>query len=179
MEERPWKLDEAIGVLHRVGAEFELATALADLSSAQLALGEPGRARLAAERAIKLARKCHARTLVARLHPVVATRRTVELLDGGAELSDAEERVAALVCRGLTNREIAAKLFITLSTVEQHLTRVYRKLGVDSRSDVSLALRMRALDGRPGLGESDLAAEPPILRITLPVVPTPVRSGRG
>ncbi|GAA3316725.1 helix-turn-helix transcriptional regulator [Nonomuraea dietziae] len=37
-------------------------------------------------------------------------------------LSDAERRVAALAADGYSNREIAAKLFITVSTVEQHLT---------------------------------------------------------
>ena len=48
-------------------------------------------------------------------------------------LSDSEQRVALLVGRGYPNREIADKLFVTVSTVEQHLTRVYRKLGIDGR----------------------------------------------
>jgi DNA-binding CsgD family transcriptional regulator len=49
-------------------------------------------------------------------------------------LSDAELRVAQLAALGHTNRQIARTLFITVSTVEQHLTRVYRKLGVPGRS---------------------------------------------
>ncbi|WP_228388356.1 helix-turn-helix transcriptional regulator [Streptomyces jumonjinensis] len=53
------------------------------------------------------------------------------------ELSDAELRVATLAARGHTNRQIAAKLFITVSTVEQHLTRVYRKLDVRRRTDLA------------------------------------------
>jgi DNA-binding CsgD family transcriptional regulator len=50
----------------------------------------------------------------------------------GAEsaLSQAERRVVELVARGCTNQEIAKRLYITVSTVEQHLTRVYRKLNV-------------------------------------------------
>ncbi|MFB8033641.1 AAA family ATPase [Streptomyces sp. NPDC056004] len=48
-------------------------------------------------------------------------------------LSDAENRVALLAARGFSNRDISQQLFITVSTVEQHLTRVYRKLGVSSR----------------------------------------------
>jgi DNA-binding CsgD family transcriptional regulator/type II secretory pathway predicted ATPase ExeA len=52
------------------------------------------------------------------------------------ELSDAELRVATLAAAGRTNREIAAKLFVTVSTVEQHLTRIYRKLRVNGRADL-------------------------------------------
>jgi DNA-binding CsgD family transcriptional regulator len=53
-----------------------------------------------------------------------------------AELTDAERRVAALAAKGCTNREIASRLFITVSTVEQHLTKIYRKLNVRRRSDL-------------------------------------------
>ncbi|WP_017595631.1 helix-turn-helix transcriptional regulator [Nocardiopsis potens] len=51
-------------------------------------------------------------------------------------LSEAELRVAALAARGLTNRQISNRLWITVSTVEQHLTRVYRKLKVARRRDL-------------------------------------------
>jgi DNA-binding CsgD family transcriptional regulator len=55
----------------------------------------------------------------------------------------AERRVATLAARGDTNREIARRLYITVSTVEQHLTRVYRKLNVAGRED--LAVRLHAV----------------------------------
>ncbi len=55
-------------------------------------------------------------------------------------LSEAEGRVAELAARGLSNRDIARKLYITVSTVEQHLTRVYRKLGVRRRVDLARLL---------------------------------------
>ena len=51
-------------------------------------------------------------------------------------LSKAEQRVAELASLGCSNREIAAKLFVTTSTVEQHLTRVYQKLGIRGRGDL-------------------------------------------
>jgi DNA-binding NarL/FixJ family response regulator len=54
-----------------------------------------------------------------------------------SELSQAEQRVAALAAQGLTNQTIAQRLFITRSTVEQHLVRVYRKLGVNRRTELA------------------------------------------
>ncbi|WP_399083275.1 AAA family ATPase [Streptomyces sp. BBFR2] len=60
-----------------------------------------------------------------------------------ASLSDAERRVAELAARGHSNRQIAARLYITVSTVEQHLTRVYRKLHVKRRTDLTAMLRPR------------------------------------
>ncbi|WP_167828706.1 helix-turn-helix transcriptional regulator [Streptomyces sp. MZ04] len=69
----------------------------------------------------------------------------LEAVDGaeeaeGAVLSTAELRVASLAAHGFSNREIAGKLYVTISTVEQHLTRTYRKLRV-RRSELPLALR--------------------------------------
>jgi DNA-binding CsgD family transcriptional regulator len=58
----------------------------------------------------------------------------------GDELTPAEERVAALVAEGHTNKEVAAALFLTKRTVEFHLTHVYRKLGVRSRAELARRL---------------------------------------
>ncbi|WP_245674898.1 helix-turn-helix transcriptional regulator [Herbidospora cretacea] len=58
----------------------------------------------------------------------------------GAELSEAERRVATLAAQGQTNRQISGNLFVTVSTVEQHLTRIYRKLGVTRRADLPIFL---------------------------------------
>lgn len=67
--------------------------------------------------------------------------------DSTTVLSDAEQRVANLAMRGKSNRQIASLLFITISTVEQHLTRVYRKLGVKGRSDLPQDLELAAVSG--------------------------------
>ncbi|MZD53271.1 helix-turn-helix transcriptional regulator, partial [Streptomyces sp. SID5606] len=56
--------------------------------------------------------------------------------DGLAQLAAMERQVAALVMEGATNREIAARLFVSVKTVEATLTRVYRKLGIRSRVDL-------------------------------------------
>jgi DNA-binding CsgD family transcriptional regulator len=52
------------------------------------------------------------------------------------ELTETERRVAELAAVGRSNKEIAAELFMGLSTVEAHLSRVYRKLGISSRASL-------------------------------------------
>jgi DNA-binding CsgD family transcriptional regulator len=66
-----------------------------------------------------------------------------------SELTSAERRVAALVAGGKTNREVAAQLFTTVGTVEVHLTRIYRKLGLRSRTELARAVA----DGSVDLGD--------------------------
>jgi DNA-binding CsgD family transcriptional regulator len=56
-------------------------------------------------------------------------------------LTPAEQRVAALVAEGRTNREVAAALFLGERTVETHLTHVYTKLGVRSRAELARTFR--------------------------------------
>ncbi|NOL40586.1 AAA family ATPase [Kribbella sandramycini] len=55
----------------------------------------------------------------------------------GSELSPREQDVARLVAQGLTNREIADVLFLSPRTVEQHVAKVLRKLGVESRGQLT------------------------------------------
>jgi DNA-binding CsgD family transcriptional regulator len=123
---------------------LEAARAFADLGSTHDALGEHDQARLMRRRAEQLAVQCGAATL----HPLQANAgiRQAGPRRAGvtAHLSGAERRVAALAASGYTNREIASKLFVTTSTVEQHLTRVYRKLKVNRRSDLPPLLRYEA-----------------------------------
>jgi DNA-binding CsgD family transcriptional regulator len=60
------------------------------------------------------------------------------------ELTETEARVAELAASGRSNKEIAAELFMGVSTVESHLSRVYRKLGVRSRSGLGSRLETAA-----------------------------------
>ncbi|MBA3401155.1 MAG: AAA family ATPase [Actinobacteria bacterium] len=70
-----------------------------------------------------------------------ATRQEIARIGGRApsrgELTPTEEKVAGLVAEGHTNREVAAKLFVTERTVEYHLANVYRKVGVRSRTEMA------------------------------------------
>ena len=56
------------------------------------------------------------------------------------ELTETERRVAGLAASGLTNREVAAQLFLSPKTVEANLARVYRKLGIHSRAELGARL---------------------------------------
>jgi DNA-binding CsgD family transcriptional regulator len=64
----------------------------------------------------------------------------------GRMLTDGEERIALLAARGRRNHEIAAALGMSPKTVEWNLTRIYRKLGVRSRTELAAldATRLRA-----------------------------------
>jgi DNA-binding CsgD family transcriptional regulator len=64
-----------------------------------------------------------------------------------AELTATERRVAELAAAGLTNREVAARAFMSPKTVEANLARVYRKLGIRSRAE--LGARIAPADSTP------------------------------
>lgn len=66
-----------------------------------------------------------------------ARKRTADTV---SDLTAQERHVAALAASGLTNAEIAGQLFVTTSTVEFHLSRVFRKLGITSRRQIAARL---------------------------------------
>ncbi|MGP8297718.1 AAA family ATPase [Streptomyces inhibens] len=155
-------LAEAVDVLQRSGDQLELAKALTDLGEVHQRLGDSALAQITARRGLLMATECQARPLVGRARRAIEGARESTFADGhhpvpgagevaedcptvaaGTEpadklayLTEAERRVCVLAGRGRTNREIAGELFITVSTVEQHLTRVYRKLRVKRRQDL-------------------------------------------
>ena len=137
-------LEEAIELLETADDPLELAHAHADVTDALRDVGDTTRARTALRTAWRIATQCHAEALLRRLQPheapaSFAPQATTTTGTGPTAglLSDAERRVAALAAQGHTNREIAGRLYVTVSTVEQHLTRVYRKLHVSRRTDLA------------------------------------------
>ena len=77
-------------------------------------------------------------------------------------LTPAEERVAALVVQGKTNREVAAALFLSDRTVEGHLSRIFGKLGIRHRTELARALATRQTQGiaESNTGDSPVSADP-------------------
>ncbi|HEU5418592.1 MAG TPA: AAA family ATPase [Streptosporangiaceae bacterium] len=74
----------------------------------------------------------------------VTARRT------GSQLTDSEKHVAYLAASGLTNRQVAAQLFMSPKTVEANLARAYRKLGIHSRAE--LGARLGGTEWQPAQG---------------------------
>ncbi|MYX31046.1 AAA family ATPase [Streptomyces sp. SID8381] len=154
---RPQMLSEALDLYERCGDRYEQIRVLGDLATTYHELGDNRRARTHVRRARHLVGMCGAASLSEELFsfPDEAEEQPSPAGAGfgdGALLTGSERRVAALAVSGYTNREIAAKLFITPSTVEQHLTRVYRKLGVRCRKDLPVELATSVTEAVAGQG---------------------------
>ncbi|WP_410671441.1 AAA family ATPase [Amycolatopsis sp. cmx-4-68] len=146
LADRPPMLKKAVDEIQAGGDRLELAKALADLGRTHHELNETSRARMMVRRAWHVAKDCQAEAVCGELLPHLSAEdmKPVAAEAGEAQrlasLTSAEYRTAALARHGYTNREIARKLFITVSTVEQHLTRTYRKLKVGNRADLPAGL---------------------------------------
>lgn len=118
----------------RLGHRFDAARAVLLLGRAQLRAGQRGAAQTSFERA---------RDAFARLGAEAWLARAMEDLErsqtGSATgvLTATERAVAALVADGRRNKEIGGELFMATATVEAHLTRIYRKLAIRSRAELT------------------------------------------
>lgn len=136
-------LTEAVDLTESSGDRHEQIRVLTDLSRAFQAAGNKRRARLLLRQGLHVANMCGMGSLARELLSVSGDLDSGGPADGGSRddsgigaLTESERRVASLAVLGYTNREIALRLYITASTVEQHLTQVYRKLGVRRRKDL-------------------------------------------
>jgi DNA-binding CsgD family transcriptional regulator len=127
-------LEEALRQHERVPMPLERARTLLAYAGVQRRKRERRRARATLEQALAIFAQ-HGASLWAQ-----RTRRELRQLGGRPttkdELTPAEARVAELAARGMTNREVAAALFISAKTVEANLGRVYQKLGIHSRAEL-------------------------------------------
>ncbi|MFJ7206997.1 LuxR C-terminal-related transcriptional regulator [Streptomyces sp. NPDC098789] len=158
------RLEEAERTLRATGNRLSLARVLAQLSHVDLADGVTHTARARWNEAQHLAAESGAPHRIQDLAPPLDTPPAPSpagppaIAPGGAPttgaapattdpaavgLTEAERQVASLAAAGRSNRQIGSQLYITVSTVEQHLTRVYRKLAVRRRSELTGVLGVR------------------------------------
>jgi DNA-binding CsgD family transcriptional regulator/transposase-like protein len=140
-------LREAIAVLVGPDTRLENARAQADLGALLRRRNRRVDARQLLRQAVDTAHHLGATALAERaeteLRSTGAKSRRVRLT-GLEALTASERRIAELAANGLTNREIAQTLFITDRTVEAHLTHVFTKLGVRTRTSLPAALATTA-----------------------------------
>jgi DNA-binding CsgD family transcriptional regulator len=136
-------LRAAVELLERSTRRYELAAAYAALGTRLRNARQPTEARDPLRSALDLAHRCGAEGLEqqvrSELYATGTRPRTVERSGPGA-LTASERRVSELAAAGRTNKEIAQALYVTLKTVEVHLSSSYRKLGIGSRRDLAEAL---------------------------------------
>lgn len=105
-------------------------------------LGRRSESRKWLQQAHSLAHQAGALALVARAEEELgaAANGPFDAVEQLGNLTEAEWRIAALVAAGRRNKEIAAELFVSIRTVEVHLSRIFRKVGVRSRIELTSAV---------------------------------------
>ena len=137
-------LRESLEVLKSSSAKLELARTMVELGAALRRAGKDGEAGELLQEGLDLAVRAGSQPLVAHAETELAAtgaRPERLLLSGVESLTASERRVADFAVGGLANKDIAQALFLTTKAVEEHLNDVYRKLGIDSLSDLSQELR--------------------------------------
>ena len=138
------ELGKAVELFGRGRRPLALAAALEDFGVVAVASGTTNDAVSAFSRALSLVAEAgavwDAGRLRGRLRALGVRRRLVPAARpacGWAALTDSELAVARLVAQGLTNREVAARLFVSPHTVTGHLRSVFNKLGITSRVELA------------------------------------------
>lgn len=146
-------LCESVAVLSTSGAHLEHARALAELGAALRRTNRRSDARNVLLEAAEKAAACGGTAVIERtrheLHALGVRPRRLHL-HGPDALTASERRVATMVADGLTNREIAQALFISVKTVEKHLGQAFAKTGVTTRRELRDLLKRQAEGARGG-----------------------------
>jgi len=132
-------LEDAVSVQKDGPVRVQRAYALVDLGEALRREGHRVRARAPLRGGFTLARQCGAARLAKHAHAELqATGETLRRYTpiGVESLTPSERRVAELAASGMTNRQIAQSLFVTVKTVEAHLSAAYDKLDINSRGQL-------------------------------------------
>lgn len=132
-------LEKAVALMEGCPRHLERAHALVELGEALRRVGRRADARLPLREAFDLARSCGAARIARRASAELeATGEKVRRYTpiGVESLTPSERRVAEMAASGMTNRQIAQSLFVTVKTVEAHLSAAYGKLDIGSRRDL-------------------------------------------
>ena len=146
-EEGEALLREAVDVAAESPARIQHARALVDLGAALRRGNKRAEARDTLRRGAELAYRAGTAALVDRANRELAAtgaRPRKEAVGGIYALTASERRVAELAVQEMTNKEIAQALYVTVKTVEVHLSSVYRKLAIGSRRQLATALEAGA-----------------------------------
>jgi DNA-binding CsgD family transcriptional regulator len=127
-------LQRALIEHERLEMPFELARTLLVKGVIERRARRRGRAKESFEQALAIFERVGARLWAERARQEL--KRVGLRRSSGDELTAAERRVAELAAQGMTNREVAAALFLSPKTVEANLSRTYRKLGITSRAEL-------------------------------------------
>ncbi|MFI6208264.1 LuxR C-terminal-related transcriptional regulator [Streptomyces sp. NPDC051041] len=122
---RPEAMEAAAERLRELGAELRAAEGFVSAARAWQAAGHRTRAARASQRALALRSLCEG-----------AVTPGLSPLPGADPLSTRERQIALMAARGRTSREIAEECVLSTRTVDNHLLRIYRKLGISSRADL-------------------------------------------
>jgi DNA-binding CsgD family transcriptional regulator len=137
-------LEEAPAVLEGLPPTMERAHSLVELGAALRRSGRRSDAGVPLREALELAESFGARPLAdrARVELEAAGARPRKPLRTGLDaLTASERRIVELAAGGQSNAEIAQALFVTLRTVETHLTNAYRKLEISGRAELPTVLQ--------------------------------------
>ena len=137
-------LRESVAALEEYGPPHELARSLVELGAALRRSGQRADSREPLRRALELAVRSGAGGTEQRAREELAaagSRPRSAFRTGVASLTASELRAAKLAAEGLSNVEIAQRLFVTRKTVEKHLSNAYGKLEISSREELPGALR--------------------------------------
>ncbi|WP_320064961.1 ATP-binding protein [Micromonospora sp. RTGN7] len=136
-------MQEAVSAFEGSYFHLDLGRTLVDLGRAQTRAGRQRDARDSFRRGLDMAHRCGAEMLAEQAHVDLVRsggrpRRRAQ--SGRDALTPTEERIAQMVVGGKTNREIAQDLFVSLRTIELHLTNIYRKFRILGRSELVAAM---------------------------------------
>jgi DNA-binding CsgD family transcriptional regulator len=137
-------LDDAIRIFEKGARPLALAAAREDAGALAAEDGDPGGAIVLLGQALETFAAHGATSDAARVRAALrglGVRRRLATAarpsHGWAGLTDSEAQVARLVALGLTNREVAERLFVSAHTVSSHLRNAFAKLGINSRVELA------------------------------------------